>query len=49
MISGVILTLVALAFILIVIEDVIHVNKAKTTMFFGTLSWIIIFVTPLDG
>ncbi len=49
MISGVILTLVALAFILIVIEDVIHVNKAKTTMFFGTLSWIIIFVAPLDG
>ena len=49
MISGVILTLVALAFILIVIEDIIHVNKAKTTMFFGTLSWIIIFVTPLDG
>lgn len=49
MISGVILTLVSLAFILIVIEDIIHVNKAKTTMFFGTLSWIIIFVTPLDG
>lgn len=46
MITGVILSLAVLAFVLIVIEDIIHVNKAKTTLFFGTLSWIIIFVTP---
>lgn len=46
MVTGVIITLIALAFILIVIEDIIHVNKAKTTLFFGTLCWIIIFVTP---
>ncbi|MGB0836193.1 MAG: sodium:proton antiporter NhaD [Psychrobium sp.] len=49
MVSGVILALIALAFVLIVIEDIIHVNKAKTTLFFGTLCWIIIFITPLGG
>jgi len=47
MVTAVILSLIALAFVLIVIEDIIHVNKAKTTLFFGTLCWIIIFVTPL--
>jgi Na+/H+ antiporter NhaD/arsenite permease-like protein len=46
MVTGVIISIIALAFVLIVIEDIIHVNKAKTTLFFGTLCWIIIFVTP---
>ena len=49
MISGVILFLIVLAFILIIIEDVVHVNKAKTTLFFGTLCWILLFVFPLPG
>ncbi|MBY6187604.1 sodium:proton antiporter NhaD [Marinobacter hydrocarbonoclasticus] len=49
MINGLILALIILAFVLIVIEDVIHVNKAKTTLFFGTLCWIIAFVAPLNG
>lgn len=44
MLTGVLLGLVALAFVLIVIEDLIHVNKAKTTLFFGTLCWILLFV-----
>ncbi|MGB0860704.1 MAG: sodium:proton antiporter, partial [Pseudoalteromonas spongiae] len=39
MVSGVILALIIIAFVLIVIEDIIHVNKAKTTLFFGTLCW----------
>lgn len=47
--SGFVLTLIAIAFVLIVIEDVIHVNKAKTTLFFGTLCWIILFIFPLEG
>ena len=49
MVSSIILTLIAIAFLLIVIEDVIHVNKAKTTLFFGTLCWIISFIFPLNG
>jgi Na+/H+ antiporter NhaD/arsenite permease-like protein len=49
MVSAIILTLIALAFVLIVIEDIIHVNKAKTTLFFGTLCWIILFISPLNG
>lgn len=44
MLTGVLLGLVALAFVLIVIEDIIHVNKAKTTLFFGTLCWILLFI-----
>ncbi len=49
MVSGLILTLIVSAFVLIVVEDVIHVNKAKTTLFFGTLCWIILFIHPLNG
>lgn len=32
------------AFILIVLEDVIHLNKAKSTLFLGTLSWLLLFM-----
>jgi Na+/H+ antiporter NhaD/arsenite permease-like protein len=49
MVTGIILSLVVIAFILIVIEDIIHVNKAKTTLFFGTLCWIIAFISPING
>ena len=49
MVTAIILTLITLAFVLIVIEDIIHVNKAKTTIFFGTLCWIILFISPLHG
>lgn len=49
MVTAIILTLITLAFVLIVIEDIIHVNKAKTTLFFGTLCWIILFISPLNG
>ena len=49
MLSAVILALVAIAFVMIVIEDIIHVNKAKTTLFFGTLCWILAFIFPMHG
>ncbi|WP_404339573.1 sodium:proton antiporter NhaD [Pseudoalteromonas mariniglutinosa] len=49
MVTYLILTLIAVAFLLIVIEDIIHVNKAKTTLFFGTLCWIISFISPING
>lgn len=44
-----ILSLIGLAFILIVIEDLIHLNKAKSTLFIGTLVWILAFVFPEHG
>ncbi len=44
MLTVIFLGLVALAFVLLVIEDIIHVNKAKTTLFFGTLCWILLFI-----
>lgn len=40
------LGLIALAFILIILEDVIHLNKAKSTLFIGTLVWILAFIFP---
>lgn len=43
------LLIAGVAFLSIVLEDVIHVNKAKTTLFFGTLSWLLIFLFPEGG
>lgn len=37
--------LAVLALLGVIFEDVIHVNKAKTTLFFGTLSWILLFLS----
>ncbi len=37
------------AFLTIVFEEVIHVNKAKTTLFLGALSWILLFIFPQHG
>ncbi|MGB1173245.1 MAG: sodium:proton antiporter NhaD, partial [Marinobacterium sp.] len=38
-----------LALLAIVFEEVIHVNKAKSTLFLGTFSWILIFLFPEQG
>ena len=38
------IVLAALALLSIVFEEVIHVNKAKTTLFIGCLSWLILFM-----
>jgi Na+/H+ antiporter NhaD/arsenite permease-like protein len=35
--------LAVLAFLAVAFEELIHINKAKSTLFFGTLSWIILF------
>ncbi|MBQ0757413.1 MAG: sodium:proton antiporter NhaD [Amphritea sp.] len=40
------LSLITLAFLLIIFEDVVHLNKAKSTLFIGTLVWILAFVFP---
>jgi len=33
-----------LALLGVVFEEVIHINKAKTTLFFGSLSWLVMFM-----
>lgn len=41
------IVLIALALIAlagVILEDIIHVNKAKTTLFFGTFSWVLLFL-----
>lgn len=43
------LCLIVLAFALIVTEDIVHINKAKTTLFFGTLVWLLAFIFPEPG
>ena len=40
------ITLAVIAFFMIVLEDVIHLNKAKTTLFLGTLAWLVLFLFP---
>ena len=48
MINTVILSLVIISFVMIIFEDLIHLNKAKTTLFFGTLCWILAFIFPIN-
>ncbi|WP_198559801.1 sodium:proton antiporter NhaD [Colwellia sp. 12G3] len=49
MINTVILILVIISFLMIITEDLIHINKAKTTLFFGTLCWILAFIFPINN
>ncbi|AUM12543.1 sodium:proton antiporter NhaD [Ketobacter alkanivorans] len=44
--SALLLVLVALGFVSIVIEDLVHIDKAKTTLFFGSLVWVLYFMVP---
>jgi Na+/H+ antiporter NhaD/arsenite permease-like protein len=37
-----------LALMGVVFEEVIHINKAKTTLFFGSLSWLVMFMFSGD-
>ncbi|PHR83562.1 MAG: sodium:proton antiporter [Colwellia sp.] len=46
--NNIILLLVVISFIMIITEDLIHINKAKTTLFFGTLCWILAFIFPIN-
>lgn len=43
------LSLIFLAFVFIIIEDLVHINKAKSTLFLGTLVWILAFAFPQHG
>ncbi|WP_136067648.1 sodium:proton antiporter NhaD [Modicisalibacter radicis] len=42
--SWLLVALAVLAFVLVALEDVIHLNKAKSTLFIGTLSWLLLFI-----
>lgn len=41
--SMVIISLAFAGLFFVVLEDVIHVNKAQAVLFFGTLSWLLLF------
>ncbi|KZM39559.1 sodium:proton antiporter [Marinomonas sp. SBI22] len=41
--------LAIIAFLMVVLEEVIHINKAKSTLFIGTLCWILAYVFPIHG
>ncbi len=42
------IALALLALLGVIFEEVIHVNKAKVTLFFGTLSWILLFLASAN-
>ncbi|WP_317930025.1 sodium:proton antiporter NhaD [Halioxenophilus sp. WMMB6] len=44
LLSVALILLALLALLSIIFEEVIHVNKAKTTLFIGCLAWIILFI-----
>lgn len=41
--------LALIALLLVVFEEVIHVNKAKSTLFIGTLCWLLAYLFPMHG
>lgn len=43
------ISLALLALLAIIFEELIDINKAKTTLFLGTLAWILIFLFPEAG
>ncbi len=49
MLDYVLIGIAILALLGVVFEEVIHVNKAKTTLFLGTLAWIILFIDANRG
>lgn len=44
MLYAFLISLAVLALLSIVFEEVTHLNKAKTTLFFGCISWIVLFM-----
>lgn len=39
-----IITLACLGLVSVIFEEVIHINKAQSVLFFGTLSWLLLFI-----
>lgn len=46
--DSILIALAVLALLSIVFEEVIHINKAKTTLFIGCLTWLMLFVAADD-
>lgn len=44
-----IICLALLALLLVIFEEVIHINKAKSTLFLGCVSWLILYIYPNSG
>jgi Na+/H+ antiporter NhaD/arsenite permease-like protein len=44
-ISIILIIIVSIGFLSIIAEDLIKVNKAKSTLFWGTLAWIVYFIS----
>ena len=42
------LVMAVVAFLGVVLEEVIHVNKAKVVLLFGALSWMVLFIAAPD-
>ena len=42
--SVIIIGLAFAGLLFVILEDVIHINKAQTVLFFGTLSWLLLFM-----
>ena len=44
-----IIGLALLALLLVIFEEVIHINKANSTLFLGCISWLILYIYPDSG
>lgn len=48
LLTYVLIALAVAALLGVVLEEITHVNKAKVTLFFGTLAWLLLFIfTPV--
>ena len=47
--TTVLLALSFLGFLSIIVEDFTKIDKAKSTLFFGTLVWVLYFIAPPNG
>ncbi|WP_448566888.1 sodium:proton antiporter NhaD [Thalassotalea ganghwensis] len=49
MVDYLLIAFAVLALLSIVFEEVTHINKAKTTLFFGCISWVTLFISHQVG
>ncbi|MBA1272588.1 sodium:proton antiporter NhaD [Stutzerimonas azotifigens] len=49
MLPSILIGLALIALLGVIFEEKTHVNKAKVTLFFGTLSWVLLFVFSTPG
>ena len=49
MLNILLITLASLALLGVVFEEKTHINKAKITLFFGAISWMILFISAKNS